>query len=321
MPDLDQIEQFLSKLQTQKGFSGNTLAAYRNDLTQFAGFLDTGYGPSRPPVQDWVSVTRDNIMSYVLHLRERGYVQTTVARKLAAIKSFYKYLTSTGEVSRSPAEEMASPHIDRALPHTMSASEVDRLMDKLNSAVESPDVLRDRAMFQLLYATGLRAGEMVALNVSDLDLAAGTVATEPERGKSRRIVVNSSLALDALHEYLERGRPTLARAAERGAGPATGVRESQSLFLNHRGQRLTRQGFWLILKAYARSAGLSDITPHTLRHSFAAHKLKGGADIRDLQQILGHANISTTQIYARIGDGGKGRTARGDARRGHRKAG
>src|SRR5438552_10947964 len=143
---------------------------------------------------------------------------------------------------------MPSPHIDRALPHTLSASEVDRLMGQLNSAIESPDVLRDRAMFQLLYATGLRAGEMVALNLSDLDLEAGAVATEPERGKSRRIVVNSSLALDALRNYLERGRPVLARAAGRSAEPAGaagapgGERQSQALFLNHRGQRLTRQG-------------------------------------------------------------------------------
>src|SRR5947209_8840007 len=117
MPDLEQIEQFLSRLQTQKGFSGNTLAAYRNDLTQFAEYLATGHGAAVPPVGDWASVTSDNIMSYVLHLKERGYVQTTVARKLAAIKSFYKYLTSSGVVPHNPAEAMASPHIDRALPH------------------------------------------------------------------------------------------------------------------------------------------------------------------------------------------------------------
>ena len=248
-------------------------------------------------------------------------MQTTVARKLAAIKSFFKFLASTGVVSQNPAEELASPHVDRALPHTMSSSEVDRLMNRLNAANESPDVLRDRAMFQLLYATGLRAGEMVALNIDDLDVPGGTVATEPERGKSRRIVVNSTLALEALQNYLERGRPVLARAGERGANLAGGEHESSALFLNHRGQRLTRQGFWLILKAYARSAGLSEITPHTLRHSFAAHKLKGGTDIKDLQQMLGHANISTTQIYARMGDGNKSPTGRRDTRRGQRKVG
>lgn len=321
MPDLEKIEQFLSKLQAKEGFSGNTLAAYRNDLTQFAQFLAAGQGAAMQPAGDWSSITRDHIMSFVLYLKERGYVQTTVARKLAAIKSFFKYLASTGVLAHNPAEDMASPHVDRALPHTMSSSEVDRLMSKLNAANESPDVLRDRAMFQLLYASGLRAGEMVALNVDDLDVPGGTVATEPGRGKSRRIVVNSSLALEALQNYLERGRPALARAGERGAHLAEGSHDSEALFLNHRGQRLTRQGFWLILKAYARSAGLSEITPHTLRHSFAAHKLKGGTDIRDLQQMLGHANISTTQIYARIGDGGKVPTGRGDARRGHRKVG
>jgi integrase/recombinase XerD len=151
-------------------------------------------------------------------------------------------------------------------------------------------------------------------------MASGEVNTPAGRGKPRRIVINSRLALEALQEYLKRGRPTLQRGP-RGSNLAASDEDSDALFLNHRGQRLTRQGFWLILKEYARSAGLSSITPHTLRHSFAAQKLKGGADIRDLQQILGHANISTTQIYTRIGDEGKSHLRRGEARRGHRKAG
>jgi integrase/recombinase XerD len=164
-------------------------------------------------------------------------------------------------------------------------------------APDTPETLRDRAMMQLLYATGLRVGETVALDMSDVDLEGGAVVTRG-RGKDRRIPIASPDSLKALQDYIERGRGQLART--RGTTPA-GDNDARALFLNHRGQRLTRQGFWLILKRYAKSAGLEEISPHTLRHSFAAQKLRGGTDMRDLQQILGHANISTTQVYARIG--------------------
>lgn len=324
MPDLDRIEQFLSTLSSQKGFSANTLSAYRSDLTQFAEYLEADRGAAGAPIHNWSDVSQSDIMSFVLRLKERGYVQTTVARKLAATKSFFKYLVSSGVVSANPAEELASLHVDRNLPHTISTSEIDRLMSSLDSAPDSPEALRDRAMFHLLYATGLRAGEMVALNVSDLDLDTEAIVVSTAHGKSRQIVVNSRLALEALQNYLRRGRAHLARAAGVGGGAnLAGNQVSQALFLNHRGQRLTRQGFWLILKAHAKSVGLSGITPHILRHSFAAQKLEGGVDIRDLQRILGHANVSTTQIYKRIGEGGKGNgpTRRGDSRRGQRKAG
>jgi integrase/recombinase XerD len=171
----------------------------------------------------------------------------------------------------------------------------------MNIAPDSPEVLRDRAMMQLLYATGLRVGETVALDVHDVDLSDGTVSTTG-RGKSRRVPIGSGDTLNALASYLDKGRPTLSRNAEHsGAALADNDDDHRALFLNHRGQRLTRQGFWLILKRYAKSAGLSEISPHTLRHSFAAQKLNSGTDMRDLQQILGHANISTTQVYARIG--------------------
>jgi integrase/recombinase XerD len=285
MLDREPIEQFLATLQAPKAFSGNTLSAYRNDLTQFADYLSEGSESSLKPVGSWGQVTRDHIISFILYLKERKYATTTVARKQAAIKSFFKYL--------------ASPHVERALPHTINASEVERLLHEMYTAYDTPETLRDRAMMQLLYATGLRVGEMVALDVSDVDLSGGKVATTG-RGKSRKIPFGSGLTLNALADYLDRGRPMLSQMAEHGtAKPSEDDRKA--LFLNHRGQRLTRQGFWLILKRYAKSAGLGQISPHTLRHSFAAQKLDSGADIRDLQQILGHANISTTQVYARIG--------------------
>jgi integrase/recombinase XerD len=300
MLDREPIEQFLTSLEAQKGFSGNTLAAYRNDLSQFAEYLGEGQGVQGRRPSTWSSVTRDHIVSFLLYLKERQYAATTVARKQAAIKSFFKFLTSRGIVSSNPVEDLASPHVDRALPQTINASEVERLLHEMDVAPDSPEVLRDRAMMQLLYATGLRVGETVALDVRDVDLGDKTVATGG-RGKTRRVSIGSSTTLDALANYVENGRPVLARSARSSGATLADDDDRRALFLNHRGQRLTRQGFWLILKRYANSAGLSEISPHTLRHSFAAQKLNSGTEMRDLQHILGHANISTTQVYARIG--------------------
>lgn len=292
------IDQFLGTLEAQKGFSGNTLAAYRSDLAQFAQYLrgEAGLHSSIQPPSSWSQVNQSHIMQFILYMRER-YANTTVARKQAAIKSFFKFLTSKGTVSSNPVQDLAAPHVDRALPHTIDANEVTRLLREMYITHDSPETLRDRAMMQLLYATGLRVGETVALDLSDVDMEAGTVGTR-SRGKIRRITITSPESLQALRDYMERGRNVLART--RGTTPALDD-DMRALFLNHRGQRLTRQGFWLILKRYAKLAGLDTISPHTLRHSFAAQKLRGGTDMRDLQQILGHANISTTQVYAKIG--------------------
>src|SRR5688500_1210689 len=237
MADPEQIEQFLAALKSQKGFSANTLSAYRNDLSQFAEFVRSGAGPAQAPVTDWRGVTRDHIMLFILYLKERKYAQTTVARKQAAIKSFFKYLVSKGTVPASPAEELASPQVDRALPHTISTTDADRLLAELYRAPETPEVLRDRAMMQLLYATGLRVGEMVALDLANVDAGVGTVSTVA-RGKERRVPLNSELVAGALREYLEKGRPPLAKLANQGASLAHSSEDA--LFLNHRGQRLTR---------------------------------------------------------------------------------
>ena len=296
MLDNEPIGKFLATLQAQKGFSENTLAAYRNDLGQFAAFLNGGEGAGRTAIQqpaNWGQVTREHILSFLLYLRERKYATTTVARKQAAIKSFFKFLSGRGLVSSNPVENLAAPHVDRALPHTINASEVDRLLHEMYVAPSTPETLRDRAMMQLLYATGLRVGETVALNVEDIG-ADGTTLSIVSRGKARRVRIADRASAEALREYLQEGRPRIAHGEGRSED------DGRALFLNHRGQRLTRQGFWLILKRYAKMAGLDEISPHTLRHSFAAQKLRGGANMHDLQQILGHANISTTQVYGRI---------------------
>lgn len=311
MLDNQPIEQYLATLTQGRGFSDHTLAAYRNDLGQFATFVSEGEGVKRLPLTAWSSVSREHVIAFLLHLKERGYAPTTVARKQAAIKSFFKYLVSHGTLTTNPSEDLASPHVDRATPHTISSSEADRLITEIDRQQPTPESLRDRAMMHLMYDTGLRVGELVALNIRDVDPAAGTI-TVTARGRERKVPIGSRLSGTLLRDYLERARPLLhgvskGKSAERGASLATisereNNTERDALFLNHRGQRLTRQGFWLILKRYAERAGLRAVSPHTLRHSFATQKLQAGVDVRDIQRVLGHASISTTQVYARIGE-------------------
>lgn len=295
MLNVEYIEQFLNVRTQQSSSSDNTLSAYKNDLTQFVEYLRAGQaqeGIARP-VKEWSQVNRDVIISFLLYLKERGYAPTTVARKQAAIKSFFKFLVSKGVVSSNPGENLASPHVDRATPQTITSSEADRLITQLARPSTSPEALRDQAMMHLMFSTGLRVGEIVALNVSDVDLGASVVTiTGRGKSKSRIIPINSQAAVSLVREYLGKERPALAATDE-------------ALFVNHRGQRLTRQGFWLILKRYAKLAGLGEVSPHTLRHTFAAQRLNSGADMRDLQRVLGHASISTTQVYARMGQRGE----------------
>ena len=282
----DQINQFLEYLEAEKGYSSNTLAAYQNDLNQFLIFLQQLPAETRP--RGWGNVTRDHIVSYILEMKEREYASSTVARKVAAVKSFFKFLESTGEIKVNPAKDLETPRAEKHLPATISAAEVDRLLAA--PAGDSPSAQRDRAMLELLYATGLRVSELVALDVTDVDLEEGTVRCLG-KGKKERVLPIYERARKALADYINKGRPKL-------LGTNT---EEKALFLNRRGTRLTRQGLWLIIKRYVQEVGIKEnVTPHTLRHSFATHMLRGGADLRAVQQMLGHANISTTQIYTQV---------------------
>lgn len=293
----EHVEQFLAYMAVERGVSANTVAAYRTDLDQLCAYLRD------QNLTDWQSVTADHILSFMLFLRERRYAPSTIARRTAALKSFFGYLAAQRIITHNPTEQIDSPRVDRAPPKALSSHQIDALLElPLRSA--SPEGLRDRAMLELLYATGLRVSELVALNVSDIALAQGVIRCTGRGGRERVLPLDPA-AVTALEEYLDNARPHLLR---------NGDQPTEALFLNHRGKRLTRQGLWLILKGYAEEVGLHDLTPHTLRHSFAAHLLENGAELREVQERLGHASLSTTQIYAHLpaAQSGRRRSTRDD---------
>jgi integrase/recombinase XerD len=280
------IDSFLNYLTVEKGFSGNTVAAYRNDLYQLADFAGE-QAARRGRMASWASFGREEMLSYLLNLKERNYAPTTVSRKVAAARSFFAFLTNEGKLRENPTQNIRSPRIGKSLPKPISISEVRRLLDQPGK-LSTLEAKRDRAMLQLLYASGMRVSELISLNLGDVDTKGGYVRCFGKGHKERLIPIHQQ-ATSAVEDYLRETRPQLAHDTE-----------EQALFLNRRGERLTRQGFWQKIKEYARSANLADITPHTLRHSFATHMLSGGADLRSVQELLGHANISTTQIYTHL---------------------
>jgi integrase/recombinase XerD len=279
------LSEFLVFLAVEKGASANTIAAYKNDLQQLADYI----GP-REGSNGWQTLSRSDIQDFILDLKQRGYTETSVARKVAAVRSFFAFLTAEGSVSNNPTEGLTSPRVGKTLPKAITPNEVDELLEQ-PARRSTPEARRDRAMLELLYATGMRVTELVSLDISNLNLDPRSpyVKCVGKGAKERSIPIHDH-ALEAVNAYLEDGRPLLVK--DRG---------ELALFLNRRGERLTRQGFWLILKGYARSANLGkDVTPHTLRHSFATHMLRGGMPLRNVQEMLGHANISTTQVYTHL---------------------
>jgi integrase/recombinase XerD len=281
-----QVEGFLSSLRAEKGYSNNTVVAYRNDLGQFVQFLMEQAGAS-----SWGAVNKEHLVSYLNCLRgEREYSPATVARKIAATKSFFHHLVSRGVISDDPSATLDSPKVRKYLPTSISEEEVDCLL-RAPTKHDSARGQRDSALLELLYATGMRVSEVVALNMGDVDLSTSCVHCVNRNGKHKeRVIPIYPRAVETLNGYLESARPKL-----------THDERELALFLNHRGHRLTRQGLWLIIKKYVEEIGIgSPVTPHTLRHSFATHLLNGGADVREVQGLLGHANVSTTQVYTQL---------------------
>lgn len=281
----EHVEKFLAYIAGERGMSANTTAAYRTDLDQLCTYLH------EQNLVDWQSVTHEHVLGFVIFLRERRYANSTVARRTAAVKSFFGYLHNQRFIELDPTEQIDSPKVDRFPPKAISPHQVDELLE-LPLRASTPEGLRDKAMLELLYATGLRVSELVALDLADVSLDHGNVRCSGRAGRERVLPLGDT-AITALEEYLDAARSQLTRNSGQ---------QTDALFLNHRGKRLTRQGFWLILKGYAEEVGLHDLTPHTLRHSFAAHMLGNGAELREVQERLGHASLSTTQIYTHLPD-------------------
>ena len=275
------LTQFLEGLREQRRYADNTIAAYTNDLHQFWAYLSAAQGG---PIS-WAAVTPEQLAGYVAGLQggSQSLAASTVARRVAAVKAYFAHLLGRGVITADPSKELSAPKIKKVAPKALSAEEIERLLAAPGRS-GSAKSLRDRALLELLYATGMRVSEITSLRLDDVDWEAGEITCPGQGDRQRRLPLGS--AAEALAEYLHRGRPTFVR----DTSPVT-------LFLNQRGQRLTRQGIWLILREAATVAGLTDVTPHTLRHSFARQQVRAGAGLQQVQKLLGHANLSTTQMY------------------------
>lgn len=275
------LDDFLYYLAIERGLAENTLASYHSDLEQFLDYL------SKAGITSLKDSNRGLIVAYLMHLKKQGRSPATVSQHLAAIRSFYQFLLREGILGADPTATLESPRQIKRLPQVLTVQEVELLLKQPQP--KTPCGLRDKAMLELLYASGLRVSELVALNVDQVNLKEEYVRCMG-KGSRERVIPVGSIACFHLQNYLQYGRGKLLKD-----------KREKALFLNHQGKRLSRQGCWKIIKAYAKAAGLSsNITPHTLRHSFATHLLENGADLRSVQELLGHADISTTQIYTHL---------------------
>lgn len=274
------VEHFLNYVDVERGLADNTLQAYRSDLADYLAFL------KKRGLNDPELAGKDDVSGYLFELKRRGYQSATIARRLSAVKTFMRFLRVEGHLAQDPTHSLSSPRLAQKLPQVMTISEVERLLE--TPAPDSPIGLRDRAMLELLYAAGLRVSELLSLKPGDLDTARGLLRCKG-KGDRERVVPVGGVALHHVLVY-----QSTVRAA---CKPKTGM----PLFVNRRGKPMTRQTVWKMIKKYARAAGIRrEITPHTLRHSFATHLLENGADLRVVQELLGHVDIVTTQKYTHL---------------------
>ena len=274
------VENFLDFLQKDKKLSDNTLQSYNRDIKLYCNYMDAHN-------IDPVKTSEEELNAYLTSLKENGKAVSTVSRNLASLRSFYQYLHRTKVISEDPTVNLESPKIERKLPKVLTSEQVELLLEQ-PKCVDLKGY-RDKAMLELVYATGIRVTELISLNVDDINLESGYIKCV---GKNKeRVIPIGSLAINALKEYMDKSRNVMLKDEN-----------DQALFVNVNGQRLTRQGFWKIIKQYKTQANIDvDITPHTLRHSFAVHLLENGAELRAIQEMLGHSDISSTQMYAQIG--------------------
>jgi integrase/recombinase XerD len=278
------VEEFLGHLAVERGASPLTIEAYRRDLSQYAASL------GKRGVMELSRASREDISAFVRGLRDSRLAPATVERKVSAVKSYHKFLVREGITDALPTADLPLPKVPERLPDVISVAEADRLLSQ--PFPEGPVGCRDRCILEVLYGCGVRVSELVGLDVSDLDLDSGVVRVFG-KGSKERLVPVAGAAEQAIREYLLHGRSFLR------AKKATVRQDPSALFLNQRGQRMTRQSIFLLVRRYGGRVGL-ELHPHTLRHSFATHMLQGGADLRALQEMLGHADISTTQVYTHV---------------------
>ncbi len=275
------VDEFLDYLSIEKGLSGNTRESYGRDLTKFTSFL------GRRKLKGVDNISRKEITAYLLAEKDKGLSPSSLSRNLVSIRMWFRYLVVNGYLEEDITAVLDSPRLWRILPNVLSVQEVTKLLQ--STKTDSARSLRDKAMLELMYASGLRVSEVVNLRVSDLNLEVGFLRCIG-KGKKERIVPLGKLSIKSLQHYLKKGRPRLMKDLL-----------VPNLFLNQRGKAFTRQWVWKLIKHYARQAGIKkEITPHTLRHSFATHLLANGADLRIVQELLGHADITTTQTYTHV---------------------
>ncbi|MBB3109213.1 integrase/recombinase XerD [Paenibacillus phyllosphaerae] len=276
------LQKFMAYLTSQRGLSRNTLDSYERDLAAFIEYAEDAGLRTLDEVQ------KHHLSLYIQQLRDQGRKTATISRHMVSIRSFFQYLTEERQLIYDPSVHLTTPKQEKRTPHIMSVDDIELLLAAPNASM--PAGLRDKAMLEVLYATGIRVSELISLSMDDLNISLGFIRCVSS-GVKERIIPLGKLACDALSVYLAHGRPHLMKAEQ----------QDPALFLNQQGTGMTRQGFWKIIKKYAKEAGIAgEITPHTLRHSFAAHLLENGADLRSVQEMLGHADISTTQIYIQM---------------------
>jgi integrase/recombinase XerD len=274
------VQKFVNFLERDKRLSLNTLQSYRRDIEQYFTYLQ------EINLQNISNSNKTTVIAYLLYLQKKGRATSTISRNLASIRSFYQYISKNKLIDHDPTAELESPKVEKKLPQILSPEEVELLLEQ-PQCVDLKGY-RDKAMLELLYATGIRVSELIQLDIQDVNIELAYIRCN--KGTKERMIPIGSMAIGALKEYLNKSRPLLIQKED-----------ERALFVNINGSRLTRQGFWKIIKQYKNQAQINkDITPHTLRHSFAAHLLENGADLRSIQEMLGHSDISSTQIYAQI---------------------
>ncbi|MCI8403535.1 MAG: site-specific tyrosine recombinase XerD [Clostridia bacterium] len=274
------VEEYTSFMTNVRHKSMNTVESYKRDVTQYITYL------SESGVKDAALATKTTILSYLLFLQKGGKASSTVSRTLASLRSFYLFMMQNGKVAANPTSNLEAPHVQKKAPQILEGAEVEKLL--LQPDTSDNKGIRDKAMLELLYATGIRVSELINLDSTDVNISMSFIRCKGV--KRERIIPMGNKAKDAISDYINNSRPFMIKDENETA-----------LFVNCSGVRLSRQGFWKLIKHYRNEAGIqAEITPHTLRHSFAAHLLENGADLHSIQEMMGHADISSTQVYSRI---------------------